>query len=259
MPFQYLKTNNADRISFITLNRAEKRNSLNYDVISELKVAFKAAINNQETKVVVLNALGEAFSAGADLGYLQQLQKNTFDENLEDSKHLMELFELVYTCPKVTIAAVQGHAIAGGCGLVTVCDYSFAVPEANFGFTEVKIGFIPALVMIYLLRRIGESKTREMLLSGSLYSAKEVQQMGLVNYLSAEEALTNDVNSFAKNICKSVSGQSIFKTKELLNKIDEQSRKEALNQAALMNAEMRSTDDCKRGIAAFLNKDKLAW
>ncbi len=138
-----------ERIGYLTLNRPEKRNALNFELVAALKEAFTRAENDPGVKVVVLRANGEAFCAGADLAYLQQLQQFSFEENLADSNHLKDLFLMIYQLKKVVIAQVQGHALAGGCGLATVCDFVFAVPEAKFGYTEVKIGFIPALVLVF--------------------------------------------------------------------------------------------------------------
>ncbi len=153
----------ADRIGYITLNRPDKRNALSFDLVKELKEAFARAEDDAAVKVIVLRANGEAFCAGADLAYLQNLQKFSHVENLADSNHLKELFLQIYILKKVVIAQVQGHALAGGCGLATVCDFSFSVPEAKFGYTEVKIGFIPAIVMVFLIRKIGEGKARHLL------------------------------------------------------------------------------------------------
>ena len=191
-----------DRICTITLNRPDKRNSLNEQVVSELKQAFGQAAEDQDVKVIVLAAKGSAFCAGADLAYLQQLQQNTFEENLADSNHLKELFYQIYMHPKVVIAKIQGHAIAGGCGLATVCDFSFAVEEAQFGYTEVRIGFIPAIVKVFLLRKIGEGKAKELLLSGDLISAVEAKEFGLVNKVVKEDELDEAVGEFARKLVK---------------------------------------------------------
>ena len=139
---KYILLEKKDRIGIIKLDRAEKRNALNGDVVEELKSAFTAFEGDDEVKVIVLRSSGTVFSAGADLQYLQQLQQNSYDENLEDSNNLKDLYLKIYNLKKVVIAEIQGHAIAGGCGLISVCDYAFSVPEAKFGYTEVKIGFI---------------------------------------------------------------------------------------------------------------------
>jgi methylglutaconyl-CoA hydratase len=208
-----------DRIGTITLNRPEKRNALSYEVVAELKEAFTKAEDDEQVKVIVLKANGEAFCSGADLEYLQQLQKFSYEENLNDSNHLKELFLKIYTHSKVVIAQVQGHALAGGCGLATVCDFVFAVPDSKFGYTEVKIGFIPAIVMVFLLRKIGEGKAKELLLSGELFSAENVKQLGLINQVVAPEKLEIEVGAFAKKLVESNSTQSMKLTKQMISKV----------------------------------------
>lgn len=248
-----------DRICTITLNRPDKRNALNEQVVSELKQAFSKAAEDSEAKVIVLAARGSAFCAGADLAYLQQLQQNTFEENLADSNHLKELFYQIYTHPKVVIAKIQGHAIAGGCGLATVCDFSFAVEEAQFGYTEVRIGFIPAIVKVFLIRKIGEGKAKELLLSGELVSAVEAKDFGLINKVVKEEELDDAVSDFAKMLVKKNSGQSMQFTKQMIARVQEMGLEEGLNHAAEQNAKARASEDCQKGIAAFLNKEKPNW
>ncbi|HEY3429992.1 MAG TPA: enoyl-CoA hydratase-related protein [Cyclobacteriaceae bacterium] len=248
-----------DRIGFITLNRPDKRNALSYELVAELKEAFTVAEKDEHVKVIVLKANGEAFCAGADLAYVQQLQKFSYEENLQDSNHLKELFLKIYTHSKIVIAQVQGHALAGGCGLATVCDVVYAVPGAKFGYTEVKIGFIPALVSVFLLRKIGESKSKELLLSGELISADQALQMGLITKIIPAEKLEKEVADLAKKLIESNSGQSMELTKQIIAQVQGMSLNDALNYTAEMNAHARGTDDCKRGIAAFLNKEKLKW
>lgn len=248
-----------DRICTITLNRPDKRNALNEQVVSELKQAFSKAAEDSEAKVIVLAARGSAFCAGADLAYLQQLQQNTFEENLSDSNHLKGLFYQIYTHPKVVIAKIQGHAIAGGCGLATVCDFSFAVEGAQFGYTEVRIGFIPAIVKVFLLRKIGEGKAKELLLSGELISANEAKDFGLINKVVREDELDTTVSDFAKMLVKKNSGQSMHFTKQMIARVQEMSLEDGLNHAAEQNAKARASEDCQKGIAAFLNKEKPNW
>jgi len=248
-----------NRIGFITLNRPEKRNSLNAEMVTELKNAFTTAFNDPNCKVIVLQANGEAFCAGADLAYLQQLQNNNFDENLADSTHLMELFRMIYYGKKTVIGKIQGHALAGGCGLATICDISFSVLEAKFGYTEVKIGFVPAIVKVFLLRKIGEGKARELLLTGKMISAEEARQFGLVNFVADKETIDAEVLEFATRLCNEASGQSMALVKEMIAEVQHMSADAGLHYAARMNAHARATDDCKRGIQSFLNKEKLSW
>lgn len=256
---KFVMYNVLDRIAFITLNRPEKRNAMSNQLVSELKHAFQMADNDTNVKVVVLKANGEAFSAGADLEYLQQLQQFSFEQNLADSTHLKELFLQIYSFKKVVIAQVQGHAIAGGCGLATVCDFTFAAPESKFGYTEVKIGFIPAIVMVFLVRKIGESRSRQLLLSGSLISAEQAKRMGLINEVVSKEELEETVIHFAAELIVSNSANSMSLTKQMMAKVQTLPLEDALDFAAEMNAKARESSDCKRGVSAFVNKEKISW
>lgn len=248
-----------NRIATITLNRPEKRNALNDKVVMALREAFASAEVDSEAKVVVLRAKGKVFCAGADLEYLKQLQRNSFKDNLEDSHSLKSLFLQIYQHPKVVIAQVHGHAIAGGCGLASVCDFVFTVPEAGFGYTEVKIGFVPAIVMKFLLLRIGEGRTKELLLSGEWINADRALEIGLVNRVVDAKALEHEVYNFAMDICNGNSAQSMATTKQMIGDMQGMNLKEAADYAALKNAEARKTEDCQRGIAAFLEKKPLTW
>lgn len=248
-----------DRVCYLTLNRPEKKNALNAAMVSDLKSNFTKAENDSDVKVIVLKASGDVFCSGADLKSLQQLQKNTHAENLKDSNHLKELFFQIYTLKKVVVAQVQGHALAGGCGLATVCDFVFAVPEAKMGYTEVRIGFVPAIVMVFLLRKVGEQKAKHLLLSGELISGEDTIRYGLVNELIEESKLTERVDSFCARLITGNSIQSMELTKKMIAHAQSMSLEEGLDYAAEMNAHARATDDCKKGIGAFLNKEKLSW
>lgn len=248
-----------DRIGYITLNRPEKRNALNAEMVSELKAAITTMVENQEAKVIVLKAEGKAFCSGADLSYLQSLQNFTYEENLADSRNLKDLFYMIYTSPKVVIAQIQGHALAGGCGLATVCDFSYSVKEAKFGYTEVKIGFIPAIVKVFLLRKIGEGKTKELLLEADLLEAEKAQAYGLINKVVADGELEKEVYELAQKLIHQNSGQSMALTKEMIANVQEKTLEEGLEYAAKMNAMARGTSDCQKGISAFLNKEKISW
>jgi len=249
----------SNRVATITLNRPEKRNALSHELVADLKEAFFLAEKNEQVKLIVLKANGEAFCAGADLAYLQQLQNFTEEENLKDSSHLKELFLQIYTHPKVVIAQVQGHALAGGCGLATVCDFVFSVPEAKFGYTEVKIGFIPALVMVFLIRKIGEGRAKELLLSGELFSSEQMVQFGLINKVISAIEIDVEVAKFCNRLIETNSGESMKRTKQMIAQVQSKTLEEALQYAAEMNAQARGTVDCQRGINAFLNKQKLTW
>jgi methylglutaconyl-CoA hydratase len=206
-----------------------------------------------------LEAEGEAFCAGADLKYLQSLQSFSHEENIADSKHLMELFKQIYTLEKVVIAKVQGHAVAGGCGLASVCDFSIAAQEAKFGYSEVKIGFIPAIVSVFLLRKIGEGKTKELLFTGKIISATEAQSMGVINQVAEKDKLDDAVLKLANQLCEQTSAESLSYTKLMLVNIQNMSLEDGLDYAVEENAKARKNNDCKKGIASFLDKEKLNW
>lgn len=248
-----------ERVGYITLNRPEKRNALSFEFVQEIKSVFRQAEADENCKVIVIRANGEAFCAGADLAYLQQLQNNTFEENKHDSHNLMELFSLIYHSGKVVISQVNGPALAGGCGLATVCDFCFATPDSTFGYTEVKIGFVPAIVMVFLLRKLGEKTARELLLTGDVFKTDKALAINLVNYMAEPAELEETVFTFAQKLCKQASGQSLKLVKEMIAQVQHMNVNDALLYAVEMNANARKTDDCKKGISAFLNKEKLTW
>jgi methylglutaconyl-CoA hydratase len=248
-----------NRIATLTLNRPEKRNALNDEMASVLHKHLIELATDDRCKVLIIKGNGEAFCAGADLGYLQQLQKNSFEENLEDSMSLMQMFKALNEFPKLSIAQVQGAAFAGGCGLANLCDFCFATPESKFAYTEVKIGFIPAIVSVFLSPKIGENAAKRMLLTGDIFNAEQAKEMGLVTDVYENELIDQFVLDFAAKVCASTSAQSIQLTKALMNSIQSLPLDKQLEMAARANAEARSTKDCQLGIQSFLNKEKLNW
>ncbi|MBL7975556.1 MAG: enoyl-CoA hydratase/isomerase family protein [Candidatus Kapabacteria bacterium] len=241
-------------IATVTLNRPEKRNALNSQLLTELRSTFEELGANPEVRVIILEANGKAFCAGADLGYLQQVSQFSVMENLADSTHLQQTFHTIYTCPKPTIAKVHGAAIAGGCGLATVCDFVIAGrTKALFGYSEVKIGFIPAVVSVYLLRKIGDTQTRRLLLSAENISAEEAERIGLITHAVDDDQLTDKVQSVAETLSNN-SSSSVALTKKMLENLHGMDLDAGLRYAASMNAITRMTDDCKNGIQSFLQQ-----
>ncbi|WP_079701775.1 enoyl-CoA hydratase/isomerase family protein [Daejeonella lutea] len=253
------KYSTENRVAYITINRPEKRNALNPALVEELTDQFLRAGHDNDAKVVVLKAAGEVFSAGADLEYLQQLQNNSSQDDLEDTIAIKELLWNIYTLPKLVVAQVEGHAIAGGCGLAAVCDVVYAVPESKFGYTEVRIGFIPALVSCFLVRKLGEGRAKELLLSGDLIDAATASSYGLINFVTEKSEIASSVRNYAERMAVSASGQSVALTKQLLHTAQNLNLEESLEAAIKLNVQTRSSEDCKKGIASFLNKEKLGW
>lgn len=259
MGFTHIEYEQKERVAYITLNRPEKRNAFNAILVKELSRAFATAEKANDIRVIVLRANGKAFCAGADLSYMQELSRFTFEENLEDSETLMRLFVQMYKLKKPIIAQVQGPALAGGCGLATVCDIIIASEDAVFGYPEARIGFVAAMVMIFLVRRVGEGRARELLLTGKTISSREAYTIGLINDVTDHNKLEEKVREYSSQISQDVSGSSVAITKEILAKLSGLDIQNALAFAARMNAATRMTEDCKRGIQAFINKEKLKW
>ncbi len=249
----FITISEQETIARITLNRPEKRNALNPSVLKELAEAFIQLGNRSDIKVIILEANGKAFCAGADLEYLEHMSTYSITENLEDSLLLQKTFHTIFTCPKPVIAKVHGAAIAGGCGLATVCDFIIAGNSALFGYSEVRIGFIPAIVMVYLIRKIGDTKARQLLLSAENISATDAEIVGLITECVSDEMLENRTMELAQ-ILSSNSSSSMALTKEMLNNLHGMSLESGLRYAASMNAFTRMTEDCKAGIHHFLHK-----
>lgn len=247
------------RIATITLNRPEKRNALGAEFVKGLSEALSRAEVDDTAKAIILKANGNTFCSGADLEQLRAMQSATYEENLADSNRLKELFKKIYTLKKIVIAQVEGFALAGGCGLATVCDFTFCTPESKFGYTEARIGFVPAIVMVFLIRKIGEKKAAQLLLSADIISADDAFQLGMVNQIHSKETIEQAVYDFALKLVTQNSMQSLAATKAMINQVQAKSLDDALDYAAKQNAIARNSTDCKRGIQAFLNKENISW
>ena len=241
----------------ITLNRPDKRNAINPQMISELLTAFDE-IEKKKIRVVIMTGAGLAFCAGMDLEMLSAIAQQSPQENQDDSKRMAKLFRRIWSFPRPIIAAVNGHALAGGCGIATLCDFTLAVPEAHFGYTEVRIGFLPAIVSVFLTRQIGDKRARDLLLTGRKISAKEAQQLGLVSEVVEPEKLLARANELADYLVE-VSPGSLSRAKRLLVTAEQAGVDADLERAVLENARIRCTPDFKEGVASFLEKRKPVW
>jgi methylglutaconyl-CoA hydratase len=248
-----------DRIATITINRPDKRNALNPEIVSKLNNFFITASEDEGVKIIILKAAGSTFSAGADLAYLQELQQNSYEENLADSENLKRLFTTIYYLPKVVIAQVEGHAIAGGCGIATVCDIIFSVPEAKYGYTEVNLGFVPAIVSCFLIRKTSETVAKRILLTGELFQASEALNFGLITFIREKDEIEREVLLFATKLCETASSNSLMITKQLIGQTTNPHLEKSLSLAVQINARVRDSVDFKRGIAAFIDKQSIKW
>jgi methylglutaconyl-CoA hydratase len=221
-------------------------------------LASLGEVQSSSARVGILTGEGKAFCSGLDLDELRAIATRSPVEHLEDSRRMARLFRTVYSFPKPLIAAVNGHALAGGCGLATLADFTLAVPDAKFGYTEVRIGFIPALVSVFLRRQIGEKRTRDLALTGRLFDAAEAREMGLVNLVVAAEELLAEARKLAATLI-AASPTSLARTKRLLVQFSEGDLDREISMAIQENADIRSTADFREGLASFLEKRTPKW
>lgn len=244
-------------IATITLNRPEKRNAISFELIDDLLRAL-GEVANSEAIVLILTGAGKAFCSGMDLDNLKALLGRTPQQNLEDSQTMVRLFRTLYEFPKVTIAAVNGAAVAGGTGLALLCDFTLAVPEAKFGYTEVRIGFVPAIVSTFLLRQVGEKVARDLLLTGRLFGAEEAVHLGLVREVVPADQLLVRARELAGVLLEN-SAASLRATKQLLTRHAAPELDAQIDAAVRENAAIRTSADFREGISSFLEKRKPVW
>lgn len=257
MSFQTLQLAYHAGVATITLNRADKRNAISYELIHDLLAAF-AEVRKSAALVLLLTGAGKAFCSGMDLENLKALIGRTPEQNLADSKIMAQLFRTLYDFPKPTIAAVNGPAVAGGTGLATLCDFTLAAPEAKFGYTEVRIGFVPAIVSTFLLRQVGEKIARDLLLTGRLFDAEEARRIGLVNEIVPADQLLKRANELAAQLMEN-SPASLLHTKRLLSSAARAELDAQIDAAVRENAAIRSTEDFREGVTSFLEKRRPKW
>lgn len=255
--FKYILIHSEGGVKTITLNRPEKRNALSAELIEELTHALRDAADC-ECGVVVLTGAGPAFCAGLDMEHLATMNARTLDEHRRDSELMAHVLRALYDFPKPVIAAVNGAAIAGGMGLATIADFTIATPDAKFGYTEVRVGFVPAIAASFLLRQVGEKRTRELLLTGRLIKANEALEMGLVTQIVQEVELLPTAYALAHSLLQN-SPQAMQAVKKLLAKHATRRLDEELEDAIAVNAHQRSMEDFKEGVAAFLNRRRAEW
>lgn len=243
----------ADSIYRITLNRPEKRNALNDALINDLKDALRQANDNENLRVVVVNAAGKDFCSGADLSALRKISESDVLENHDDADNLHELFSVIRQTKIPVVAAVHGRALAGGCGLATACDLVVAADTARFGYPEVKIGFVPAMVMAILRRNVSEKRAFALATRGFEFDAPTAKQFGLINEVFPVEGFEKAVEDYV-SVYKNVSRSAIVLSKKLLYQMDGMTFEAALASGVDVNTIARMTEDCQRGIMRFLEK-----
>lgn len=246
-------TEKENSIFTIILNRPEKRNALNDGLINSVKDALREANKDESLRAILIKGAGKDFCSGADLSALQKIAESDVLENLWDAENLMELFAMIRKIKIPVIAAVHGRALAGGCGLATACDIVLAAQSARFGYPEVRIGFVPAMVMAILRRNLSEKKSFELITQGFDFSSDEAERFGLLNRIFPDESFDEDVKKYV-SVYEYVSRSAVVLSKKLLYQMDGMTFDIALETGAEVNAIARLTEDCQKGIAKFLNK-----
>ena len=248
-----------DQIGTLWLNRPDKHNAMNAEMISEIIECVESINEMTDVRVLLLKGKGKSFCAGADLNYMKGIAEFGFDENYEDSLKLAKCFNILYTCKKPTIAVVQGAAIGGANGLLAACDYVFCTENAKFAFSEVKLGIAPATISLYVLKRIGEFRARDLMLSGRRFSGIEAAQYQLANSAHPEDEIEEQTNKIIHFLLSS-GPNAITACKELIynisNKYDFES---AIDYSARTIAKLRASDEGQEGMASFLEKRKPNW
>ena len=257
MDYKTIQVTYDSGIATITLNRPDKRNAISFELIDDLLHALHE-VETSDALVLIITGAGKAFCSGMDLENLKGLLGRSPEQNLEDSQTMVRLFRSLYEFPKVTIAAVNGAAIAGGTGLALLCDFTLAVPETKFGYTEVRIGFVPAIVSTFLLRQVGEKHARDLLLTGRLFASDEAARMGLINEIVAAENLITRARELAASLMEN-SPASLRATKKLLSDHGRAELDQQIATAVRENAAIRTTADFREGITSFLEKRKPVW
>jgi methylglutaconyl-CoA hydratase len=265
--YSTLHTHTDSGIHTILLNRPEKRNALNHQLMEDLTHALESFAASQTCHVVIITGAGSSFCAGLDIEHLRSMplapgqslppEDATADYNA-DARRIATLLHTLYALPKPSIAAVNGPAIAGGMGIATLCDFTYAVPEAKFGFTEVRIGFVPAVVSAFLRTQLGEKSCRDLLLTGRLISAEEAHSLGLVNRIVNEPDLIREAKNLAQRLLRN-SPAAMQATKRLLCNFSDHHLPHDIEAAIRASVDARSNADFHEGISAFLEKREPQW
>jgi methylglutaconyl-CoA hydratase len=259
MNYNTIELELSNNIATLWLNRPDVHNALNEEMISEIISCFENASAIKDVRIIIIRGRGKSFCAGADLNYMKGIAEFGFEENYQDSKRLAKCFNVIYTCPKPTIAVVHGAAIGGANGLLAACDFVYCTDDTKFAFSEVKLGIAPATISLYVIKRIGEYGSRDLMITGRRFSGKEAEWYRLANKSLPAEELDGYVDGIIKTLLSS-GPDAISACKSLIYNISNtMSFEDAIDYTAKLIAELRASDEGQEGMASFLEKRKPGW
>ena len=258
MKFETIEIQRNKDIATVLLNREEVHNAMSEKLMKELTSVFKELYKDKKIRIIILTGKGKSFCAGADLNWMKSMINYSKEENIRDSRLLLDLYETIYTCPKPVIAKVNGHAFGGGIGLFAVCDIAIAVPNCKFAFTEVKLGIIPSVISTYIVRRIGLSNIRRLFVTGERFDSCYAKEIGLIDFVFKEEEIDTEINKYVE-LLRSSGPNSIKEAKDLVSKCEKMDVDKYKEYTVKKIAELRISEEGQEGINAFLEKRKAKW
>ena len=258
MKYETIMVTRKKDVFTVTLNRPEVHNAMNEKLMKELTSCFKELSQDNNTRIIILTGNGKSFCAGADLNWMKSMAKYSKKENIHDSRLLLDLYERIYTCPKLVIGRINGHAFGGGLGLIAVCDITIAVPDLKFAFSEVKLGIIPSVISTYVVRRIGLSNMRRLFITGERFNSEYAKEVGLIDYVVPEDEFDEKVQKYVE-LLRSSGQEAIAEVKKLVDSCEIMDREQYKEHTIKKIAELRISEEGQDGINAFLEKRKSKW
>jgi methylglutaconyl-CoA hydratase len=258
MKYETIEIHREKDVVTVCLNRPDVHNAMNEQLMKELTDCFKELSRDDKVRVIALTGNGKSFCAGADLNWMKSMAKYSKEENIEDSRLLLNLYETIYTCPKPVIGRVNGHAFGGGIGLFAVCDIAIAIPDCKFAFSEAKLGIIPSVISTYIVRRIGLSNMRRLFVTGERFNSEYAKEVGLIDYVVSEDKIDEKIQKYVE-ILRSSGPKAIEEVKKLVDACEKMDREKYKEHTVKKIAELRVSEEGQEGINAFLEKRKTKW
>lgn len=258
MKYKTIELHKENNIVTVYLNRPEIHNAMSEKLIKELTACFKELSKDKDIRIIILTGKGKSFCAGADLNWMKSMAKYSKDENIKDSRLLLNLYEAIYNCPKPVIGRINGHAFGGGLGLFAVCDITIAVPNCKFAFSEVKLGIIPSVISTYIVRRIGLSNMRRLFITGERFTSEYAKNIGLIDFVVSEEEFDLEIQKYVEQLISS-GPNAVEEVKKLVDACEKLDIEKYKEHTVKKIADLRVSEEGQEGINAFLKKKKSRW